>query len=56
MGTLVILAEKGTLSSLVFKRVVPRHYIYSCDLMERKWYFWVFQGLARQSGADKIRY
>ena len=55
-GIFVILAEKDTLSTSVSKRVAPHHYICSCDPMERKWYFWVFQGLARKSKANKIRY
>ena len=34
-----ILAEKATLSTLMFERVVPRHYICTCDHVETKWYF-----------------
>ena len=55
-GILVILVEKWTLSAPMSERVAPCHYICSCDPMERKWYFWVFQGLARKWRANKIRY
>ena len=54
-GILVILVKKGTLGALVPKRVAPHRSGCSRDLMER-WYFWVFQGLARKSRVDKIRY
>ena len=35
-GTLVILAEKDTLSASVFEQVAPHHYICYRDPMERK--------------------
>ena len=52
-GILIILAKKGILSTPMFKRVMPRHYICSRDPMERKWYFW---GSTRKSRTDKIRF
>ena len=55
-GILVILGEKDTLSAPISERVAPRHYICSCDPMERKWHFWIFQGPARKSRANKIQY
>ena len=55
-GILVILAKKCTLSAPMSEQVAPRHYICSHDPMERKWYFCVFQGLARKSREDKIQY
>ena len=56
MGILVILAEKGTLSALVFEQVAPCHSRCSRGPMDRKGYFWIFWGPARKSRADKIRY
>ena len=56
MSVLVILAERGTLSALVSERVVPRYSRCSHDLMERRWYFWIFRGLAHKSRANKIWY
>ena len=41
-GILVILAEKGTLSTPTFEQVAPCHYMCSCDPMEKKWYFFGF--------------
>ena len=44
-GILVILAEKGTLSALVPKRVAPHCSRCSLGPIERKWYFWIFLGV-----------
>ena len=55
-GILVILAKKGTLGALMFKRVAPRHSRCPHGPMERKLYFWIFWGPAHKSRADKIWY
>ena len=55
-GILVFLVEKGTSGAPMPEQVVPHRSRCSRDPMERRWYFWVFQGLAYKSRVDKIRY
>ena len=43
-----ILAKKATLSTLMVERVVPRHYICTCDHVETKWYFLGFSRSSTQ--------
>ena len=51
-----ISAEKGTLGVPVFEQIAPRHFGCSGGPMERKWYFWIFRGLACKLTVDKIWY
>ena len=55
-GILVILAKKGTSRALVPEWITSHCFGFSSGPMERKWYFWIFQGPARKSRVDKIRY
>ena len=55
-GILVISAEKCTPGAPVPKQVTPRRSRCSHRPLERKWYFWIFWGLARKLRADNIRY
>ena len=51
-----ISAEKGTLGVPVFEQIAPRHFGCSGGPTERKWYFWIFRGLACKLTVDKIWY